>query len=63
MKRSFLTKFVPLGLLFLLLALLMPRNSKFAYDYRKGREWKYETLFAEEICFLSNCFSTIPKVR
>lgn len=47
MKRSFLTKFVPLGLLFLLLALLMPRNSKFAYDYRKGREWKYETLFAE----------------
>ena len=47
MTRPSLSKFIPLGLIFLLLAILMPRNSKFAYDYRKGREWKYETLFAE----------------
>ncbi len=25
----------------------MPRDSKFPYDYRAGREWRYETLFAE----------------
>ncbi len=47
MTRPSLSKLIPLGFLFLLLAILMPRNSKFAYDYRKGREWKYETLFAE----------------
>ncbi|MCR4860420.1 MAG: HDIG domain-containing protein [Bacteroidales bacterium] len=37
----------PLGIAFLLLVLLMPRNAKFAYDYRKGRPWKYETLYAQ----------------
>ena len=25
----------------------MPRSAKFAYDYRKGRTWKYETLYAQ----------------
>lgn len=38
---------VPLAIAFLLLVLLMPRNAKFAYDYRKGRPWKYETLYAQ----------------
>ena len=38
---------VPLGIAFLLLVLLMPRSAKFAYDYRKGRTWKYETLYAQ----------------
>jgi len=37
----------PLGVAFLLLVLLMPRNAKFAYDYHKGRTWKYETLYAQ----------------
>ena len=37
----------PLVVAFLLLALLMPRSAKFAYDYRKGRTWKYETLYAQ----------------
>ena len=37
----------PLGVAFLLLVLLMPRSAKFAYDYRKGRTWKYETLYAQ----------------
>lgn len=37
----------PLGIAFLLLVLLMPRSAKFAYDYRKGRTWKYETLYAQ----------------
>ena len=47
MKHSLLKKLVLPGLLLVLLAFSMPRNSKFAYDYRKGREWKYETLFAD----------------
>ena len=47
MKHPLLKKLVLPGLLVVLLALSMPRNSKFAYDYRKGREWKYETLFAD----------------
>ncbi len=29
-----------------LLVLMMPRKSSFSYDYRKGREWKNETLYA-----------------
>ena len=37
----------PLGIAFLLLVLLMPRSAKFAYDYHKGRTWKYETLYAQ----------------
>ncbi|MCR4824857.1 MAG: HDIG domain-containing protein [Bacteroidales bacterium] len=46
--RKYLIRiFVPLGLAFLLLVLLMPRSAKFAYDYRKGRPWKYETLYAQ----------------
>ena len=36
-----------LGIAFLLLVLLMPRSAKFAYDYHKGRTWKYETLYAQ----------------
>ncbi|MBR5724662.1 MAG: HDIG domain-containing protein [Bacteroidales bacterium] len=38
---------VPLGIAFLLLVLLIPRSAKFSYDYRKGRTWKYETLYAQ----------------
>ncbi|MDY6418140.1 MAG: hypothetical protein SPK87_05280, partial [Bacteroidales bacterium] len=38
---------LPLGIAFLLLVLLMPRSAKFAYDYHKGRTWKYETLYAQ----------------
>ncbi|MCR5352108.1 MAG: HDIG domain-containing protein [Bacteroidales bacterium] len=38
---------IPLGIAFLLLVLLMPKSAKFAYDYRKGRTWKYETLYAQ----------------
>lgn len=30
-----------------LLVLMMPRKSSFSYDYRKGREWKNETLYAQ----------------
>ncbi len=46
MKTS-LRIFFPLGIAFLLLILLMPRSAKFAYDYHKGRTWKYETLYAQ----------------
>ena len=46
-KKNLIRILVPLGLAFLLLVLLMPRNAKFAYDYRKGRPWKYETLYAQ----------------
>ena len=47
MDKSKLKIFIPLGIIFLFLVVLMPRNSKFPYEYRKGREWKYETLFAQ----------------
>ena len=47
MKKKLLRILAPLGFAFLLLVLLMPRNAKFAYDYRKGRPWKYETLYAQ----------------
>ena len=46
-KNLYLRILVPFGIAFLLLVLLMPRSAKFAYDYRKGRAWKYETLYAQ----------------
>ena len=45
-KNPLVSILVPLGIAFLLLVSLMPRSAKFAYDYRKGRTWKYETLYA-----------------
>lgn len=47
MRKDFLRIALPLGIAFLLLVLLMPRGAKFAYDYHKGRTWKYETLYAQ----------------
>jgi putative nucleotidyltransferase with HDIG domain len=47
MKKNLFRIIVPLGVAFLLLVLLIPRSAKFAYDYRKGRTWKYETLYAQ----------------
>jgi len=38
---------LPLGAVFIFLLLIMPRESRFPYEYRKGRVWKYEALFAE----------------
>ena len=46
-KKELIRILVPLGLAFVLLALLMPKGAKFAYDYHKGRSWKYETLYAQ----------------
>lgn len=39
--------FIPLALLFVILAVLFPRTAKFSYDYRKGSPWPYETLIAQ----------------
>ena len=36
----------PFILLFLILVLLFPTSPKFGYEYRKGSEWNYETLYA-----------------
>lgn len=47
MKRDIVARISPLAVIFLVIVFLMPKNSKFPYDYRKGREWKYETLFAQ----------------
>ena len=41
-----LNKYLPLAVLFVLLTVAMPRNSKLSYEYRKGQPWKYETLIA-----------------
>ena len=39
--------YVPLILIFILLVFLMPRSSRFSYDYEKGTPWEYETLIAQ----------------
>lgn len=39
--------YLPLLMLLILLAVLMPRTSKFSYDYKKGAPWAYETLVAQ----------------
>ncbi len=39
--------YVPLVIVFVLLALCMPRSTKFSYSYTKGSPWMYETLVAE----------------
>ncbi len=39
--------YLPLMALFLVLVFIMPRSPKFAYDYKKGAPWMYETLVAQ----------------
>lgn len=49
-KINFPRKFkvyLPLIVLFIVLVFLMPRSSRFSYDYKKGSPWKYETLIAQ----------------
>ena len=49
-KKYFPRKFrtyLPLVVVFVLLVFLMPRASKFSYDYKKGEPWMYETLVAQ----------------
>ena len=42
-----LKKWSPFIVLFLILVLILPRSPKFGYEYRKGSEWNYETLYAQ----------------
>ena len=42
-----LKKWSPFIVLFVILVLILPRSPKFGYEYRKGSEWKYETLYAQ----------------
>lgn len=46
-SRGILKVFGPLVVLLVVLELMLPRASRFPYNYQKGGEWKYETLFAE----------------
>lgn len=39
--------YVPFVLLVLVLTLIFPRAPKFAYEYKKGSEWNYETLYSQ----------------
>ncbi len=39
--------YIPLVIVFVLLALCMPRSTKFSYSYTKGSPWMYETLVSE----------------
>ena len=39
--------YLPLIILLILLVFLMPRASKFNYDYKKGDTWMYETLVSQ----------------
>ena len=49
MSRPLVSKeiYVPVLILFAVLLVLMPRNPKFNYDYKKGSPWNYETLIAQ----------------
>ncbi len=38
---------IPFVLLFAALLILLPRTARFAYDYKKGQPWLYETLIAQ----------------
>ena len=42
-----LKKWSPFIVLFLILVLILPKSPKFGYEYRKGSEWNYETLYAQ----------------
>ena len=39
--------YLPLILIFILFVFLMPKSSRFSYDYKKGSSWNYETLIAQ----------------
>ncbi len=39
--------YLPLMALFLILVFMMPKSPKFAYDFKKGSPWMYETLVAQ----------------
>ena len=38
---------IPFIVLFVILVLILPTSPKFGYEYRKGSEWNYETLYAQ----------------
>ena len=38
---------LPFIALFLILVFILPTSPKFGYEYRKGSEWNYETLYAQ----------------
>lgn len=38
---------LPLLLVAAVLVFFMPRTAKFGYDYKKGKEWEHETLYAQ----------------
>lgn len=40
-------KYLPVLLALALISVCLPRGARFPYEYSKGREWKYETLFAQ----------------
>ena len=44
--RSYKT-WLPLAVVFVLLVLMMPRSTKFGYDYKKGSPWLYDDLVAQ----------------
>ncbi len=46
-KLSRFKLIIPLVIVFVAIFAALPRSSKFPYDYRTGKTWKYETLFAE----------------
>jgi len=38
---------LPFIVLFVILVLILPTSPKFGYEYRRGSEWNYETLYAQ----------------
>ena len=44
---SALKAWLPFIVLFIILVLILPTSPKFGYEYRRGSEWNYETLYAQ----------------
>lgn len=38
---------IPFAVLFLVLVFILPKSPKFAYEYKKGSVWEYETLYSQ----------------
>lgn len=38
---------IPFAVLFIVLVFILPKSPKFAYEYKKGSVWEYETLYSQ----------------
>lgn len=46
-RKSILRVYLPVLLALLVIAYALPRGTKFPYDYKAGRQWQYDNLYAQ----------------